>query len=127
MRELLPLLTSLAWVLACAPAPALGGPISPHELAERIAAGDAPAILDVRSDSEYRAGHLPGAIHVPHDQLAGRLAELPFAKTDEVVVHCQTGKRAALAEAVLAEAGFTHVRDLEGHWAAWQGAGLPVE
>jgi phage shock protein E len=121
--KLIPL--ALLCVAACAAEPV--GPIAPQELAERIAAGEAPAILDVRSAAEYRAGHLPGAIHVPHDELGERLAELPFARTDEVAVHCQSGRRAALAREVLTDAGFTRVRDLEGHWAAWQAADLPVE
>jgi rhodanese-related sulfurtransferase len=80
-----------------------------------------------RTPEEFAAGHLPGARNIPHDQLAGRLDELALAKSDEVVVHCHSGRRAAVAEQVLRDAGYTSVRDLEGHWQGWHGAGLPTE
>jgi hydroxyacylglutathione hydrolase len=112
---------------ACSGEAGPAGTISGGALAARIAAGTAPVILDVRSDAEFRAGHIPGAIHVPHDQLEARLDELPADASEEIVAHCQSGRRASMAEAVLADAGYTEVRDLEGHWAAWQEAGHPVE
>jgi rhodanese-related sulfurtransferase len=79
--------------------------IEPNELAERIAAGTAPLILDVGSPEEYAAGHLPGARNVPHDALAGRLGELGIARDAEIAVHCHSGRRAAQAEEVLRAAG----------------------
>ena len=101
--------------------------IGSQELAARIAAGDAPLILDVRTPEEFADGHLPGARNVPHDALAGRLDELPVAEDDEIVVHCHSGRRATAAEEVLRDAGFTHVRDLTGHWEEWKRSGLPTE
>lgn len=101
--------------------------IEPKELAERIAAGTAPLILDVRTPEEFAAGHLPGARNVPHDALAGRLGELGIAPDDEIVVHCHSGGRAAKAEDVLRDAGYTNVRDLAGHWRGWREAGFPTE
>ena len=96
-------------------------------LAERIKSGTAPVILDVRTPDEYRAGHIPGAINVPIDQLSARLAEIPIAKSDEVVVLCERGGRAAKGEAILSEAGYQQVRDLGGHMKGWRESGLPVE
>jgi len=101
--------------------------ISGEALAGQLAAGDAPVVLDVRTPEEFAAGHVPGAVNIPYEQLAGRLDELPAGAEDEVVVHCQRGGRAAKAEAVLHDAGYRNVRDLEGHWQAWEAAGLPVE
>ena len=101
--------------------------IAPDELAARIEAGDAPTILDVRTPEEFAAGHLPGAINIPHTELAGRLDELDFARDSEIVVHCQSGRRASQAEAVLLEAGFEDVRDLDGHMAAWREGGYALE
>jgi rhodanese-related sulfurtransferase len=101
--------------------------ITAVELAERVRTRAAPLILDVRSPREYSAGHVPGAINIPHTELAGRLGELGIDKPDEVVVYCLSGKRAAMAEQVLAQAGYTSVRDLEGQLRAWQGGGYPVE
>jgi hydroxyacylglutathione hydrolase len=96
------------------------------ELAERIGAENAPVILDVRSRREYAAGHIPGAVHIPYEELAGRLGELDGDKGAEVVVYCQTGPRALLAEDVLVRAGYTNVRNLEGHMRSWRRAGYPI-
>jgi phage shock protein E len=109
------------------PGVSLGPTMRAAELSARIQSGDAPLILDVRSQAEFEGGHIPGAIHIPHDQVAERLGELPDDRTVEIVVHCQSGKRADLAEAVLIEAGYENVRDLDGHWANWSASGLPTE
>lgn len=108
--------------------PAAAGPsVTAAELADRLSSGQAPLVLDVRSEREFAAGHIPGALNIPHDQLASRLGELPTDRSSEIVVHCQSGKRAAAAEAVLADAGYSGWRDLSGHWAGWSAAGLPQE
>jgi rhodanese-related sulfurtransferase len=104
-----------------------GARISAVELTERIRGDTPPFILDVRTTQEFASGHVPGAVNVPHDELASRLEELPVEKSEEIVVHCQSGRRASLAEATLREAGYSNVRDLDGHWQAWQASGLPVE
>lgn len=75
--------------------------------------GDAGAhVLDVRSGSEYRAGHVPGAQHLPHTRLAAHLDEVPREKT--LLVHCGSGARAAAAVSFLERAGFeaAHVNGL---------------
>lgn len=101
--------------------------VSQQELLDRMAAGNAPLILDVRSEREYKAGHLRGAVHIPHDELQGRVAELAAHKDQEIIVYCRSGARASAAEAVLREAGFTKVRDLDGHILLWQKNGHPLE
>ena len=102
-------------------------PIAADELVVLIEAGRAPLILDVRSRDEFAAGHIPGAVNIPHDELSERLDELDIQASEEIVVHCQSGRRAGAAEALLADAGYLELRDLTGHWLAWQGAGHPVE
>ena len=57
------------------------------------------------------------------EQAAGGGIELDA----EIVVYCRSGRRAGVAEAVLGEAGYTNIRDLEGHWLEWQAAGRPTE
>ena len=104
-----------------------GTPISSVQLAERIRAGWPPVILDVRSGEEFGQGHIPGAINIPHDELAGRLAELSISKSEEIVVHCQSGRRAQKARATLRDNDYSNVRDLSGHWQGWKAAGLPTE
>ena len=107
--------------------PAPPAQITTAELAERVRTNDAPLILDVRSPREYAAGHVPGAINIPHTQLAGRLDELGIDKSDELVVYCLSGKRAVMAEQLLEKDGYTSVRDLQGQLRAWQGDGYPIE
>ena len=83
-------------------------------------------ILDVRTEAEFGSGHVPGAVNIPHDELASRLSEL--ASTDQpVVVYCRSGKRAGVASSVLLDAGYTNVLHLEGDMNAWQANGLPTE
>jgi rhodanese-related sulfurtransferase len=101
--------------------------ISDEELATRIEQGTAPLILDVRSEQEYRAGHIPGALNIPHDELSERFSELGASESDEIVVHCQSGRRAAAARTLLEAAGFRQIRDLEGHMQGWRAAGRPTE
>src|SRR5262245_4545473 len=113
---------------ACQRAPEPTRPtITGAELADDIRKGNAPVILDVRTPEEFGAGHIPGALNVPVDQLAARLPELGIAKTSEVVVHCERGPRAAKAEAILGESGYQNVVDLQGHMKGWRESGLPVE
>jgi phage shock protein E len=82
------------------------------------------ALLDVRSTEEFAAGHIQGAINIPLDQLATRLAELP--KTDTLIVYCRSGRRAGLAAAVLQQAGFKDLYELEGHILKWQEEQRPL-
>jgi len=129
-------LLSIVWavvgtsVLACADdakTSANTTSITPGELAELIQTDKAPLILDVRSSKEYAEGHIPGAVNIPYDQLADHLSDLHAAKTDEIVVHCQSGHRAGIAEKTLSEAGYSNVRDLDGHMSAWKRDGYPLE
>lgn len=69
--------------------------------AERIA-GRAN-VLDVRGLTEFEAGHVPGAIHVPHTRIATQIDSVPTGKP--LLVHCSTGARAAAAVAMLARLG----------------------
>jgi phage shock protein E len=95
--------------------------IAPAALAERIEQQDAGLIvLDVRTPQEFAAGHVPGALNIPHDQLPNRIAELVGAKDKEIVVYCRSGRRAALAEQTLAEHGFKRVLHLEGDIQKWE-------
>ena len=101
--------------------------ISPRELAELIRLERAPLILDVRSAEEYAEGHIPGALNIPHDQLGDRLSQIDAAENDEIVVHCKSGYRANVAEEILSEAGYSNLRDLDGHMNAWKSGGYPLE
>ncbi|MBW2447445.1 MAG: rhodanese-like domain-containing protein [Deltaproteobacteria bacterium] len=127
MRETLFGIVAVVLLSGCGPSDSERSSIAAAELAGRIQAGSPPLVLDVRTRDEYARGHIPGAVNIPHEELPSRLAELPIGSSDEMVVHCQSGRRAAIAENALRENGYTNVRDLVGHWKAWQEAGLPSE
>lgn len=118
----------LMWLLAAASSLAAHNPpISAERLSERLGNDARPLILDVRTDREFQAGHVPGAIHIPHTRLAERLTDLPAGSEDGIVVYCEQGPRATAAENILEEAGFTGVRTLEGHMSKWRSEGYPME
>jgi rhodanese-related sulfurtransferase len=102
-------------------------PISNGELLKRINAGDAPLVLDVRSNQEYGGGHVPGAQNIPVDQLADRLGELRGRHEAEIVVYCESGRRAARARELLDSEGFINVRHLTGDMRQWRRDGLRTE
>lgn len=96
----------------------------------------APVLIDLREPAEFETGHLPGAVNMPRGMLEFQLdAHLAVAnvtdpalshKHQTLVVYCRTGGRAALAELVLQQLGFTEVRAIAGGITAWTDAGLTV-
>lgn len=83
-------------------------------------------ILDVRSQSEYDQGHVPGAILVPHSKIELHLAGLESFKDKPVVVYCESGIRARKAMSVLKDAGFTQLQHLEGDMKSWRKEDRPI-
>ncbi len=84
-------------------------------------------VLDVRDGSEFAAGHIPHAKHIPMSRLSQSLRELEKFKTRPVVVNCQTGAISAKACALLRKEGFNEVFRLKGGIVSWEQASLPVE
>ena len=99
--------------------------IGRDELLVRLRAGDV-VVVDVRPASEYAAGHLPGAVNVPPDELDERLAALPADQ--EVVAYCRGPYCVYADDAVrlLQAAGRPALRLVDG-LPEWRAAGLPVE
>ncbi len=129
------LLISFSWSRKALPGLLLGllltgcaGGIDQAALVARLAGPDArSALVDVRSSSEYRAGHLPGAVNLPVHSLPFNLARVPVTdRSEEVVVYCAHGPRAGLAGFFLRLGGFSKVRHLRGDFNGWRRAGLPV-
>lgn len=101
--------------------------IAPETLLVQLESGEPPLILDVRSTAEYNHSHIPGAIHIPHRDLAYRLDELARFKTQPVILYCEAGVRAGIAETLLADAGFQQVIHLTGDMQEWRRKEFPVE
>lgn len=98
-----------------------------QELAKRLKSKNPPTVVDVRTGFEFRAGHIPGAIHAPTLKLLLRLVRIPSDKNAELVVTCEHGPRAQIAKGLLGAFGYRNVSLLAGHMAGWRQAGLPRE
>jgi adenylyltransferase/sulfurtransferase len=92
--------------------------VTPAELKARLDAGASPCLVDVRTDWEWRIGHLAGASHIPIVDLATRHPELD--RTAEIVLYCKRGVNSVAAMRFLQQFGFTHVRHLRGGLDAWK-------
>lgn len=100
--------------------------VSPEALQAMLAGTDDRVfVLDVRTPQEFAAGHVPGAVNIPYDQVASHLGEIP--KDEQIVLYCHSGRRAGLAAEELAASGYGKLVHLEGDMQGWQKAGLPVE
>lgn len=80
-------------------------------------------LVDVRSPTEFAAGHIPGAANIPMDQIEARLQDL--CPGVPVVLICQAGKRACLTADLLKPSG-REIAVLEGGTHAWIQARLPI-
>jgi rhodanese-related sulfurtransferase len=115
----------LAWSLSL-PLWAADDTLAPAQLLERQHAGHAPLLLDVRHADEYSGGHIDGALNIPVEQLAARHGALGVPRDSDIVVYCQSGRRAAKAQALLQSMGYSHVRLLDGSIQGWQQQSLPL-
>ena len=97
------------------------------QLLKRIESKSAPVIIDARTGIEFKRGHVPGAINAPPRKILLKTAKLPRGKDTEIVVYCEHGQRAWLANKFLAARSYTNTALLEGHLMDWKKAGLPLE
>ena len=84
-------------------------------------------ILDVRSRKEYQSGHIPGALHIGYREISAHLDRLRPDADKQIVVYCEMGPRARIAQRTLLKNGFSNVVHLSGDMSAWRRAGLPTE
>ena len=90
-----------------------------------LASGDnAPLLLDVREEAEYRVSHLRDAVRIDPDHMASLSVDI--ARDAPVVTYCSVGYRSSALAARLTDQGFTRVKNLEGSIFEWANRGLPV-
>ena len=116
------LLGALVWTSFMSAGP---GQLSPSD-AVRLMSHEDAVVIDLRSDGEFRNGHIVNAVHVPFDQLESRLGRIARHRQRPVIVACRTGQQSAGAVKRLREQGFARVHRLQGGMVAWQGADLPL-
>ena len=98
-----------------------------QEVKRRLDRGERGFVLvDVREESEWNAGHIPGAIHLGKGVIE-RDIEQKVPETDkEIILYCGGGFRSALAAESLQKMGYTNVISMDGGWRGWKEAGHPV-
>ncbi|HEV3391122.1 MAG TPA: MBL fold metallo-hydrolase [Solirubrobacteraceae bacterium] len=94
--------------------------ITAGSLAEQLTSPAPPVLLDVRAPGEWEQERIEAAVNVPLSRLPERLDSLP--RDRQIVVHCASGYRSAIAAGLLERAGFEDVADLVGGLGAWTSA-----
>lgn len=100
--------------------------IQPDALIEAVQQGRQLVIVDVRSEAEYKTGHVPGAIHIPFWRTFTSESVMQLDKKEMVILYCAHGPRAGVAKLAFSWRGFNDLRYLSGHMSAWSNSGLPV-
>ena len=90
---------------------------------DALEAAGSSLVLDVREQFEWDAGHIDGALHIPMNEVPGRLDDLP--KDRPVIVVCHLGQRSAVVANFLAQQGYS-VENLDGGLERWSAEGLPL-
>jgi phage shock protein E len=97
-------------------------------LLERIERHDPSMIVvDVRTPEEFAAGHVPGAINIPYTDLPAGLEKVTQGGDPQIVLYCETGRRAGIAADTLGKAGFRRLLHLDGDMKQWREQQRPTE
>ena len=98
-----------------------------REVKRRLDAGDKFYLVDVREESEWARGRLPGAVHLSKGVIERDIEKAIPDKSAPIVLYCGGGFRSALAADNLQKMGYTSVISMDGGWRAWNEAGYPTE
>lgn len=93
----------------------------------RLLQNDKTVVLDVSEESDYKAGHISGAINSPASKLATDVDRLSKHKDRDVMLVCRNGQKSSRTASLLKKAGFSKLHILEGGMASWLKENLPVE
>jgi len=101
--------------------------VDPAQVSEHL--GNGIVLVDVRESTEWDAGHIPGAKHVPRGYLESRVEGAVGPDRDqEIVLYCASGQRSALAAHTLKDQlGYTNVKSMTGGITLWKDRGYKVE
>ncbi len=97
------------------------------DMKRRMEAGEKIVLVDVREESEWAQGHLPGAIHLGKGIIERDIEQRVPDTGAKIVLYCGGGFRSALTADNLQKMGYTNVESMDGGWKGWIGAGLPTQ
>jgi rhodanese-related sulfurtransferase len=98
-----------------------------REVKKRLDAGEKFTLVDVREDSEWERGHLPGAIHLGKGVIERDIETTVPDKSTTLVLYCGGGFRSALAADNLQKMGEKNCISMDGGWRSWTEAGFPTD
>ena len=98
-----------------------------RDVKRRLDGGEKLVLVDVREESEWARGHLPGAVHLGKGIIERDVEQAFPDKRTPLVLYCGGGFRSALAADNLQKMGYANVISMDGGWRGWTEAGLPVE
>ena len=98
-----------------------------EDVRKRQAAGEPFVLADVREESEFASGHIPGAVHLGKGVIERDIETKVPDPATPLVLYCGGGFRSALAADALQKMGYTNVISMDGGWRVWTEKGLPVE
>jgi rhodanese-related sulfurtransferase len=97
-----------------------------RETKKRLDAGEKIILVDTREDSEWAAGHIPGAIHLGKGVIERDIEKVIPDKEATIILYCGGGFRSALAADNIQRMGYRNVISMDGGWRGWTEAGFPV-
>ncbi|KTD32953.1 Rhodanese domain protein [Legionella nautarum] len=101
--------------------------IDVHELKKRLDTNPNLCLIDVRELHEWQSLHIPGALHIPKDELAAKIEALIPEREKPIYLHCKAGVRSLYAANCLLNMGYQELYSIDGGIAEWAMVGYPVE
>jgi rhodanese-related sulfurtransferase len=93
----------------------------------RMDAGEKFVLIDVREESEWAKGHLPGAVHICKGIIEREIENRVPDTNTKLILYCGGGFRSVLAADNLQKMGYTNVESMDGGWKGWVDAGFTVQ
>src|SRR3974377_132806 len=97
------------------------------DVKRRLDAGERFVLIDVREESEWARGHLPGAIHLGKGVIERDIEQRVPDPGAKLILYCGGGFRSALAADNIQKMGYNNVESMDGGWKGWLDAGFPTQ
>jgi len=97
------------------------------DVKRRLDAGEKLVLIDVREESEWGRGHLPGAVHLGKGIIERDIEQRVPDTNTKLILYCGGGFRSALSADNLQKMGYSNVESMDGGWKGWLEAGYPTQ